>query len=403
MSRIHVATALTLLGALSVPSHASAELWCAEPLWVHEWGVQVFRSDSTRRAAVPGPQVPRHFHHRATRPQAAGPPVRQLPADSGVRALPVVHFYAPRTWRPVPVGFEVGFAEGDATRWYPQVDHRTPAVIANGPGARRTRARLLTARAARAPSGAYDPAAIGRDPTRQLAWDHLSMGASPQHRRAPAEVPWVTRLRGFDSALWLNGAHQSERFLFYEGTTRERSAVRVERGDTYAPGRRHYILRNTGSAPVHDVFFVHREDGRRYVFFAPTIAVGATAGFLLAKHVVPSSAFAARTREALRERLIDAQQPAPPANYRWSDCRTQRDPAIPTEAATGHRLYAHEIDVVLDLWNASFFEGAGTTIVYRESTAYLDRVMPISVYTDMFHFVELRRLGLAVARPAGLP
>jgi hypothetical protein len=84
----------------------------------------------------------------------------------------------------------------------------------------------------------------------------------------------------------------------------------------------------------------------------------------------------------------------------WSrdDCVMMRDPAIPTTTAEGHRLYAHEVDAILDVWAGTFFGSPGTTIVYREDPAYLDRAMPLSIYTDMYNHVKLRRLGLAVWR-----
>lgn len=385
--------ALAALALAAVPSESSAESWCADPLWVHEWGVHTFASGGGERGGA-GPRLPRYFHHRPTRPQAAGPPVRGLPVDSGVRALPVIHFYAGRAWRPVPLGLEVGFASGSATRWYPQVDARTPAAQANSSASEAARRRLLTSREAR-PQGQGGPP-LGRDPTRQLHWDALVLTAQPRHRRARSRVGWVDRFRGFGSALWVNGAHESERFLFYEGDTRETPALRVERGPTHGPGRRHLVLRNVGSDDVHDVFYVHREAGRRYVFFAPRIPASRTAGFVVEDHAVAQADFAARTRDALRDRLVDGAQPAPPTETRWDPCVMMRDPAIPTEQGGGHRLYAHEVDAILDLWGPRFFERSGSTIVYREDVATLDREMPLSVYTDMYHHVQLRRLGLAV-------
>jgi hypothetical protein len=80
-----------------------------------------------------------------------------------------------------------------------------------------------------------------------------------------------------------------------------------------------------------------------------------------------------------------------------------RNPAVPVEHAEGHRLYAQEVDAMLDVWGASFFDAQGTTITYREDTAYLDQEMPLSIYTDMYNFVLLRRAGLAVWSHVPLP
>jgi len=62
-----------------------------------------------------------------------------------------------------------------------------------------------------------------------------------------------------------------------------------------------------------------------------------------------------------------------------------------------------EAGVVLDAWGARFFDAPGTTLVYREDVAQLDEVMPIAVYTDMYHYVVLRRLGLALVEGVALP
>lgn len=392
--------ALTLAGW---PSQTRAEMWCADPLWVHEWGVQVFGASGATRSVGPG--LPRWFHSRVGSPSAAGPPVRHMPVDGGERELPVVHFYAPSTWRPVPLGLQVGFARGEATRWYPQVDDRRRAADANGPAARRARRALLTARRARPTGfGSRTMAPLGRDPTHQLSWDHLVLAESPRHGRQPTPVPWVRTLRGFDSALWVNGASESERFLFYEGRTAETPAITLARGGTFARGRRHYLLQNTSSRAIHDVFVVHRRGASTYVFHTPSIPAGRHAGFVLEQHRVRRG-LTARTRGALRERIVDSNTPAPTNDSNWGrdGCVMQRDPALPTEAAAGHRLYAHEADAILEIWGARFFDGQGTTIVYREDTAYLDEAMPLSVHTDMYHHVQLRRLGLALMENVALP
>lgn len=398
--------------AVIVPNGSRAEMWCADPLWAHEWGVVVFRgsgaSSAAARSGAPDPALPSYFHAQAGAPSALGPPVRQLPVDGGERELPIVHFYAPGNWRPVPVGLEVGFAHGEATRWFPQVDAHRRADDANGAEARRGRARLVAMRRARRAGGPVAAGApIARDPTRQLAWDHLVLEDAPRQAPAATAVPWVARLRALPGALWVNAASESERFVFYEGRTSETPAIRIERGPSYAAGRRHLILRNTGARAVHDVFLVHREaSGATYVIAVPSIPAGSTAGYVLEDHAVTSDAIAARTRGALRDAIVDAREPAPPADYRWggaNGCVMQRDPAIPVEQASDHRVYAAEADVILEVWGARFFDAPGTTIVYREDVAQLDAEMPLSVYTDMYHQVSLRRLGLALIEGVQLP
>jgi hypothetical protein len=167
----------------------------------------------------------------------------------------------------------------------------------------------------------------------------------------------------------------------------------------FQPGYRHYRLENRSDAPVHDVFVTHRERERLFVFHAPSIPAGRSAGFVLDHHRV--SDVQAATRERLRELPVDAAESTPPTSMRWGpgDGLMIRAPSVPTIQSDGHRLDAHGVDAILDLWSPAIFGGEGTTIVYREDLAYLDRVMPLSIYTDMYDHVRLRRLRLATWRP----
>jgi hypothetical protein len=378
---------------------ASAEMWCADPLWVHEWGVQVFGADGRTRAQV---AMPSYFHRRGPTGAPSGEPVREMPADGGERELPVVHFYTRGAWDDgvIPVALAVGFTRGDATAWFPQVDVRRPAAQANGPSGVEGRRRVLAARQALTPFGARAP--IEADPSRQLEWARLALTREPQHTAPPTDNTWVRDLRGLP-ALWVNNTRESERFVFYEGATNERAAITIARGDQHRAGRRHYVLTNTNVYAVHDVFVVHREGDRVFVFFAPQIPARRTAGFVIEEHHAAN--VAAATRDRLRQGLIDAAQPAPPDSYSWGagNCVMGRDPALPVEAAEGHALYAHEVDAILRVWGPRFFDAQGTTILYREDPRYLDEVMPLSVYTDMYHFPLIRRAGLALWENVALP
>ena len=393
--------ALLLLLALSSTSLAHARSWCANPIWVHEWGVQVF--DAAGRPTNPI-ALPSWFHRGATPPIGIAP-VRNLPPDTGVRTLPVLHFYAPRAGNgPIPLGLEVGFRSGDAAVWFPQVDHLNPARDANSPRAARAREQLVAARAALdTMRGARTPTAIVEDPTRQLIWHDLALRTRPVQRPHASRTDWVDALRGFDDALWVNRGTESERFVFYEAPTREGVALELARGSTWAAGRRHVVVRNRGTHAVHDVIVTHREGSAVFVFHAPSIPAGRSAGFVVEDHRVSDVARA--TRGHLRAALVDSGQPRMPRDWQWSldSCVMMRDPAVPVESASGHRLYAHEVDAILDVWSAQLFDQPGTTIVYREDTTYLDQQMPVSIYTDMFHYVELRRTGLALWRGVSLP
>ncbi len=395
--RIHliVSVGLSLWLAASAPPHpARAESWCAYPLWVHEWGVHVFGADG---APAAGPALPDHFHTPAKpgAPDARGPAVRTLPIDSGMRALPVLHFYARAGLSsPIPLGLEVGFGAGDATAWFPEVDLLRAAADANGPAALAARLQLIALR--------HAPPATGRapvppDPTRQLVWSRLDLTPEPTRAPPPTTAAWVADTRKYPS-LWVNGQRESERFVFYEAKTHERPLIRIQRASDWSPTRRHLALHNVGTDPVYDVFFVHREGTQTFVFYAPSIPAGQSAGLLLDDHAVTARDLTAATTDRLRTALVDQTAPQPPKDDRWDmdHCVMGRDPALPFERAVGHRLYRHEIDTVLAVWGPRFFAQPGTTVLYREDIALLDRVMPLSLYTDMYNHIVLRRLGLAL-------
>jgi len=391
--------ALTLAGALSGP--ARAELWCADPLYVHEWGVHVLAGDG---APTAGLAVPGWFHSPwDPTPPESPVPVRQLPADSGIRALPVLHFYGETHFgATIPVGIEVGFRDGPALSWFPAVDLLRDWRIASGPVAQAVRAKLVADRQARQNRFQAGPA-LPPDPTRQLVWDRLDLAQTQPTSPRDTDLAWVQAARALDRALWVSAPRETERFVYYEARTSEKAPLVLRRGDTFGPGRRHYLVENQGAFPIHDLMVIHREGARVFVFEAPMIPPGAYAGFLLEDHLARDPR--AATVERMRALLTDRDQPAPPAEVRWgpNECVTGRDPAIPVEDASGHRLYAAEVDLILGAWRARFFERPGTTIVYREDTAALSAAMPLSIYTDMYHDVRLRRLGLALWESITLP
>jgi hypothetical protein len=382
--------AIVVFGAAQ-PAHARS--WCASPLTVHEWGVQSFDDQGAPSAAT----LPPWFHRAARQLDAASSPVRDLPIDTGIRSLPVLHFYSrgPRSGNSIPIGIEVGFRRGAATHWYPQLQGLRTATQANSASAQASRALLLQARAARAPFGRQNPR-LGRDPTRQLFWDHLELSAQPARSPHASTVPWISTARGLES-MWVNGAQQTERFVFYEGATRERPLIQLERGSRYSASQRHLVFHNRSAYPVHDVFLTRREGANTYVIHVPRIPAGRRAGFILEEHAVADDVVSARDR--FRQRLIDPVATGGNQN----GCIMMRDPAIPTETATSHQLFPDEAELILQTWGAAFFDEPGTTLVYREDTSYLDAMMPISIYTDMFNFIVLHRAGLAVQRGLSLP
>ncbi|MFO0744928.1 MAG: hypothetical protein U1F43_39205 [Myxococcota bacterium] len=398
-----VPLALSALAALVLApvGAAHAESWCAQALTVHEWGVHVFGGDGARSSLLAG--LPPWFHSSTSGGVASGPSVRDLPVDSGIRALPVIHFYSPRNWQAtVPVGVEVGFTGGPASSWFPQVDLLRTAADANSADSQLARAKLLLARLQR--QGRMDaPPALPLDPTRQLVWNHLDLAPTPAHPPAASTSAWVDEARKLD-ALWVNGGAESERFLFYEADTREREPLRLARGTAWSADHRQYVLRNDGPQPVHDVFVVQRDGGATFVVYVATLEAGKSTDFVLEDHRVEPAGLRAATVDRLRQLLVEPDpKPAGDRTRELQDCVMMRDPALPFETAHGYRLFAPEVDLILHTWGARFFERPGTTIVYREDTATLEAAMPLSIYTDMYNFVVLRRAGLALWEAAALP
>jgi hypothetical protein len=348
----------SLVMAMLATAPAAAKSWCAAPLVVHEWGVQVFHGPEAQPQLSELPpwfrKLPGGAHG-----ELGSMPVRDLPADGGEREIPVLQFYTPGTFGDrVPVAVELGFYQGRPSVAYPQPDRVFP------------------------------PRASG-DPGLQLAWDALTL--EPRARAEPhtTTAPWVQDLRAVDDALWVNRGEQSERFLFYEAVTREQPRVEFEAGRVH----------NTGPWPVYDLAVIRRVDGRAEIARLDLLEAEGSAKLRFEAVEDPS----ATLRPWLRARLLAAE--GPEVLRDWSmdmdDCVMMRDPAVPVRQASGHGLYPGEVDALLDLWQARLFEQPGTVLLYRDDPAALDAMVPMAVYTDMHHFVELNRLGLVLWE--GLP
>lgn len=332
---------------------ALAESWCAAPLEAHEWGVVRIGG------RAPGPDLPPWFA-RASGGRPGGPRVRDLPADTGLRDLPVVALFtaAGSMSEPIPFAMEVAFADGAPTAWWPPVDARSGSA---------------------------------------LSWEALSLSRSPANPPRDTDAAWVEAQRAVPAARWIDRGPDSERFLFYEGRTREASALEVRRGDTWTPDRPHWVLENTGAADVHDVVIL--ADGR--VWTAPTIPAGRSAGFLLVDPL---------DREALlawwRARWSSGRAADLPWTMADGDCVMGRDPAVPVERATDHRLFAEEVDALLAAWADPFFAPTApgeARLLYREDVAAVDAAMPARLYTDQFHHLTFRRLSVVLVDGARLP
>ena len=374
---------------------ALAKSWCAAPLVVHEWGVAKLRADGAAASAEP---LPSWFHRTppspASRPATTRDLVRHLPADSGVRTLPVVQIYSPGPTATSPSPST--WASPTATRSSGSPRSTTTAPDRRpGPPRPSRPAPPSPTRASTARRGVSSPSSAPIRPASSAGTRSSSEPKRPSGLN-DAELPWVTALRKMDGALWVDAGDEADRFVFYEGSTRERPAVVVEPGDQGAPDKPHIVLRNVSDWTVHDVVLV--AGGRAIT--VPAIPPGATAGFLLADPLDPRA-----LRSWLRARWVDPRAPAPPSGWAWDhdDCVMMRDPAIPTDRSGGHRLYAAEVDLVLDLWLDRLTSDGPARLLYREDIRALDAAMPLAAFTDMRHYIELKRLGLVLVDGITIP
>jgi hypothetical protein len=369
--------------SLVLVTGALARSWGADPLVAHEWGVTVLTGDAS---APEAPPLPAYFHRPGDPFALAAAPVRTLPPDSGLRTLPVVHLYAPDpSTDAIPLAVEVGFAEGEASVWYPAVDRRIGADEAHGPEAAAQRALLVARRTELTPQGLRED--LGPDPTRQLHWTSLGLTTSPRGRPVRTDTAWVGAARELPHALWVNQGTESERFLFYEADTVETPAVTVSADGTTL------VVTNRSAHPVHDVWVQH--DGLAALVGA--VAPGAT----LRAHAEFLDAVALK-RELTQRWTTDATLPLQ-RDWTHDECVMMRDPMLPVEEASDHRLFPAELDLLWSVWEERLLLADGDRVVYREDPAALDRVMPVSLYTDMRHDVRWSRLGLVVVEHLEVP
>ena len=120
-------------GGVLLTSSGWAALWLAQPLVVHEWGVQVFDWSKPTPSSPPMPDFIHTDAHPGTAVASTQKRVKDLPPDNGIRFKPVLYFYPPANQLGESlVGVEMRFAYGHANAWYPQANvYRTPGMTAN--------------------------------------------------------------------------------------------------------------------------------------------------------------------------------------------------------------------------------------------------------------------------------
>ncbi len=400
---------------------ASGGMWSAQPLYVHEWGVNQFDWSA---AGPPAPDFPAYMYtdRKPGKPvPVKGSRTKDLPPDSGIRWKPILYFYP--QWergKSVPLGVEVRFARGRAWSWWPQVNtYRTPGEVAKAKpvdwaawkkkhGQRRWGGKL---------------APVPDDKRFELVWSKLELTRKPPKGAAlpGAKLPadhWARVAREVD-AWYVSNGKECERYVFYEGRTREVPAVTILPPGTWLTGAfrnsKDYLLVNTGKHPIYDVFVTCRKDGKLWTTYIaelpPARAPKTESGKAPARGTAPLTALpipdfaknppkkpigAAEFKARTSGRLVEALSTGRRLPGGRSGLSTMRDPADPGGAAQTHLLYPQEAAVLEKIWRKQFFASDGWTIVYRESPAYLNAAMPLNIYTDMYHSPVISRCGLVL-------
>ncbi len=369
-----------------------AESWSAVEVVVHEWGVEIFDWDSGRRVEVDLPP----FIYTPERPGLPIPDarrVRRLPPDSGVRAKPILYFHGAESFGPsIPISVEVSFTEGAAICWWPQVHAwRSPReVLRADRSAHDAWLRRFSGQQWR-----KDDPGIPDDPTVELAWSWLDVtkDAPAGVARSGLDLPadhWVQRSRDVD-AWYVSNGREAERYLFYEGRTREVPAVSL------VPCEGGIRVVNTGGDPVHDVFVIRVGPSGRDVHFQARLAPGDLEGLFVPDAVRPldDASFRTATSDRLLSRLT-IPRPVGPGHYEGL-----RDPTDPQTGPSGQGLYEDEARARAGGGGGGLFGEEGVVLRYRADPAARARALPMSIYTDMFHYVSLARTGLVLNR--GVP
>ena len=436
--------------------------WNAEPITVHEWGVNTFDWNDSKRLNQEFPA----FLHTDNNPGLSVPKpgkrVRDMDPDSGIRTKPVLYFYPGKRWGRLrhrfnteefttSVGVEMRFAYGNAFAWWPQVNtYRTPEIAARAqaPDWESWQAEKLE-------KLKQDPQRLKEyhslepedqiaflanrmgsrfrrkgekfpeDQRMELVWDSLKLSPKmPKDLSLPGtDLPdnhWVKIAREVD-AHYVSMGGEVERYLFYEGKTRESPAIALlptrNAVDSFPFPWNHgedplkeVAVVNISEHPIYDVIAVYRNTKK---------------GILWTGHIAMLPALSTRIHhvdQTIAMRIPDFENPRPEDNLKMGapefERRTKfrlienltggihldpggvspRDPADKQPPTTSHYLYTKEAIGLEKIWHDDFFETEGFTIVYRESPGYLDEAMPLHIYTDMFWYVKLSRCGLVLNR-----
>lgn len=446
----------------------SATLWCAltasglgnwdaAPIDVHEWGVNTFDWNTGK---LLGQELPTYLYtDKKPGNQFASPKqrVRDLPPDSGVRTKPILYFYPSARFGRGPsdaqVGVEMRFAYGYANAWWPQVNrYRTEEQSnqAKAPDWKRWRENALddlkndilknnkdgkanerwiaelekydaldpeqqTARLAGRIPWLKNPG-FPEDQRMQLTWEKLTLHDElPSGQILPGkELPndhWAKIARDVDAA-YVSNTKEVERYVFYEGKTREETAIALlpanggARFTNYGVDPENRALRevslvNVGKHAIYDVIAIYRDREKGILWtghlpvMEPRMVVLRIPDFKFPGDKDQIKLTKDKFRRKTTERLIENLTAGAPV---VSGKIIMRDPADTQGPTERHQLFRKEAVGLEKIWHDDFFEADGFTVIYRESPEYLDEAMPLNIFTSMFWHIRLSRCGLVLNR-----
>jgi hypothetical protein len=226
------------------------------------------------------------------------------------------------------------------------------------------------------------------------------------------ETNWVSIARQVDSAYVSNGT-EAEKFLFYEGKTPEMPAIALVPYERWLSNDPSFLVQNLSRHPIYDVFILYRNEAKRQFWarYVPELMpleaaerdpAGPQSRDHQAHPMIPNfekaqpsefideAEFHRRT-QLLFGRLLSMNYSLPDEIYNG-----RRNPAQYQPPTTEFRLFPKEVAALERIWNRQFFGNSELTILYRESTEYLDQAAPLHIYTDMRHYVKLSRCSLVV-------
>jgi len=320
-------------------SLVSALVWGQESppnrLVVHEWGTftSVVGADGTMLEWKPliGSDLPDFVHNRATAAatpeQSRGQSKKEMPSYQRMET-PVLYFYADRA---MDVQVEVGFPQGLITEWYPRVrdfrpvlgDGRRPLAVKDG-WVRWGKIRII-------PQDEIKPLLPTSGESNH--YYHARETDSAYVRVCPVEQDYQKT--------------EYEKFLFYRGVGNFELPLKVK-----ARAGGNFSVSNPTATDFGHVFVITiKPDGKGKYQFIPAIAAGAS-----------------------KDVSLDVS-----ANWLSKEMLIRRIGEELEECLVMEGLFRKEAKSMVKTWTDSYFETAGTRVLYLLPEAMTEKLLPLKV------------------------